>query len=107
MKIIEKDFKIDIADEVYVLSTLKSKKEIKEGDGETYKIYGYFTNIVGALKRVVKFREGKKYPFKEPIKPIKIAIQSHSRTLYNIDSIIAEIEAPIVQMKKKIFNANR
>lgn len=107
MKILEKDFKIDIDEEKCVLFTLKSKKEIKEDDTETYKICSYSSSIKGILSSVIKFRESKKYPFKESSKPIKILLSQHKQALESINLLMKSIEEPIFHLKNKIFNVDK
>jgi hypothetical protein len=107
MKIVEKDFKIEIDEEKCVLFTLKSKKEIKEGDTDSYKVAAYSSTVGKLLPRIIEFREGKKYPFKEISKPIKLAAQKHKDTLNNLHSILEVIELPILLLKAKIFDDHR
>lgn len=107
MKILEKDFKVEVDEEKLVLYTLKSKKEIKEGDEDKYKISGYGSSVKDTLQQIIRFREGKKYPFKESSKPIRELLISHKRTLNTLSDSLSKIELPITDLKKKILNGTR
>ena len=72
MIVIEKDFKIEQAKDYFILSFLKTKKELKEDSSESYKLGGYYRHIENAVKAVHTWRLHKKYPFMEsPLALIK------------------------------------
>ena len=54
MIVIEKDFKIEQTKDYFILSFLKTKKELKEDSGESYKLGGYYRHIENAVKAALR-----------------------------------------------------
>jgi len=71
MIVIEKDYKIEQSKDYFILSFLKTKKELKEDSADSYKLGGYYRHIENAVKAVHSWRLHKKYPFNES--PIVLA----------------------------------
>ena len=103
MKIIEKDCYIEHIHGVYHLYFLKNKKEIKEDDSNTHKIVGYYTEIDSALKAIIIFRQGKKYPFKEDWKSEKLLFNKYKLYKQNFKDYLCQIYNPIKELKSKLF----
>ena len=83
MNIIEPDFKLIWEDRNYVLYVLKSKKEIKEDSTSNFKVSGYYTSILSALKGVLRYRKHKKYPGKESYKSLGNLILKYKKAEEN------------------------
>ena len=104
MIIQEKDFKIIFNDDHYVLYLLKSKKELKENSEDTFKLCGYFIQLISSLKRVHKFRLDKKYPGKESSIEIKKTIDNYIEIESNLFKLLKNPYNLIYDLTQKILN---
>ena len=104
MIIQEKDFKIVFNDDHYVLYLLKSKKELKENSEDTFKLCGYFIQLISSLKRVHKFRLDKKYPGKESSIEIKKTIDNYIEIESNLFKLLKNPYNLIYDLTQKILN---
>jgi hypothetical protein len=102
MIIKESDFELHYKNSIYTLYLLNNKKEMAE-TSDKFKIAGYYTSLLSALKAILRFRQDKKYPGAESasklLKDIKlfISMQSH------FQSVITSLYDPIYTMKNKII----
>ena len=92
MRINSEDCYIEYRKKVYYLFVPKSKKEIKEEEGvlvkellenevevdPKYKLVGYSTNPLEAIKKIIKIRKDKKYKLKQPYKDLIVDLQKIS-----------------------------
>lgn len=104
MSIIEPDFKLIWDEQNYVLYLLKSKKEIKEDSTSNFKVGGYYTSILSALKVVYHYRKHKKYPGKESYESLGNLILKYKRAKENLNEIAEIIYLPILKLKKEIIH---
>ena len=102
MTIVDKDFKIECG-EFYILSFLKSKKELKEDSEDSFKIGGYFNKLENAIKEVIKFRNGKKYPFKEVAEPLKKLVTYQRTSDVKLYNLFLSLDTPINEFSKDII----
>lgn len=102
MTIVDKDFKIECG-ESYVLLFLKSKKEIKEDSENTFKIGGYFNKLENAIREVIKFRNNKKYPFKEVAEPLKKLVSYQHTSNVKLHNLFLSIDSPITEFSEDII----
>ena len=103
MKIIEKDCYIEYINGIYHLYFLKNKKELKEDNENTHKISGYFLTIDSAFKEIIKFRQHKKYPFKETWKSEKLMLNKYKLYKQNFKDYLCQIYNPIKKWRKELF----
>lgn len=103
MKIIENDCYIEYKDGVYHLYLLKNKKELKEDDINTHSIGGYFLTIDSAFKEIIKFRQHKKYSFKEDWKAEKLLFNKYKIYKQEFQKYLCQIYSPIEKLKKELF----
>lgn len=104
MKIIESDCYIECVNGIFQLYLLKNKKELKENSEDTYKIGGYFTDLDSSFKEVVKFRQHKKYPFKEDWRQVKTLLNNYLNQKKSLKKQLQSIYSPIQILKKELFN---
>jgi hypothetical protein len=104
MIIKENDFKIVKDDSNYVLYVLKSKKEIKENSESTYKIFGYYYTIIGALKGALSYRKDKKYTGKESVSDLKLLIDKFIDDKEIMDDMVSSIHEPINDLFNKLIS---
>ena len=91
MRINSEDCYIEYKKKVYYLFVPKSKKEIKEEEvlveepleddvevDPKYKIVGYYTDPLEAIKKIIKIRRDKKYKLKQPYKDLIIDLKKIS-----------------------------
>jgi di/tripeptidase len=107
MEIIEKDFTITHNGDCWTLHCLKSKKELKADAKESYNTGGYYTNIYNALNAALRWRQDKKYPFKEPIVEFKKAIKEYRIATNTLKELSIKFYESIYEFKKIVFNASR
>lgn len=103
MKIIESDCYIEYKNGCFYLYLLKNKKELKENDEDTHKIGGYFIELDNAFKEVIRFRQHKKYSFKEDWKPIKLLLNKYIGYKKSFINLLKEIYTPIKRLKNELF----
>ena len=103
MKIIEPDCYIEYKDGIYHLYLLKNKKELKEDDSNTHKIGGYFIDIDNAFKEIFRFRQHKKYPFKEDWKQIKLLFNKYVIYKNKFNEYLCQIYNSIKKLKYELF----
>lgn len=104
MKIIEKDSYIECVNGIFQLYLLKNKKEIKEDSESTYKIGGYFNDLDEAFKEIIRFRQHKKYAFKEDWKYIKLTLNIYLDKKNQFQKQLKQIYLPIRTFKRELFN---
>lgn len=107
MRIVEKDFKIEYDGTCFVLSFLKSKKELKEDGKESFKTAGYYTNIFNAIRAGRIWREDKKYPFKESPDVLKKVVKDYKIALNKLNAKMTYHYQCIFDFKRKVFDGNR
>lgn len=107
MQIIEKDFTITYNGECWVLNFLKSKKELKENNKDSYKLGGYFTVLFYALIKVYLWRLDKKYPFKESAQDLKKILIQHKNITNRLEQMATLYEVDILKFKEQVFNEDR
>lgn len=107
MKIEEKDFKIDFDSTQFTLLLFKSKKELKEDSKETFKTAGYFKDVYNALKMAQKWREDKKYPFKESASDLKLLLKDYRKITNKLKEVSLNIYNPVFEFKKQVINGSR
>ena len=107
MEILDKDFKIQHDGNCFVLSFLKTKKELKVDASDSYQTHGYYSDIFNAFYAVYQWRLEKKYPFKESATELKKAMQKYMKVTALLSFNIGEIYSPILELKKQIFNGNK
>jgi len=103
MKIVESDFYIEYNDGVYQLYLLKNKKELKEDDKNTHKISGYFLNLDSAFKEVIRFRQGKKYIFKQDWKSPKLLLNKYLKHKQSFQKNLTNIYKAITKLRRELF----
>ena len=103
MKIVEPDCFIEYKNGSYNLYVLKTKKELKEDSDDQFKIRGYYQNLDSAFKEIIRFRQNKKYPFKEEWINIKQRFNIYLNTKKNFKQLISKIYEPIIKFKKEMF----
>ena len=104
MKIIENDCYIEYKDGIYHLYLLKNKKELKENNEDKYRIGGYFIDIDFALIEIIKFRQNKKYSFKEDWKSLKLLLNKYLKHKQSFQNELKHIYLVISKLKKDLFN---
>lgn len=102
-KIVEQDSYIEYKDKSYHLYLLKNKKELKEDDTDKYKIGGYFNKLDSAIKEIIKFRKGKKYPFKQDYKKIKYLFNSYLNEKQKLSNILNITKFFVNKFKLELF----
>lgn len=103
MKIIEPDCFIEYKNGSYHLYVLKTKKELKEDNEDQFKIEGYYQELDSAFKQIIRFRQHKKYPFKEEWLNIKQKFNVYIKTKKNFKQLISKIYEPIKKFEKELF----
>lgn len=101
MIIQEKDFNITKDDKCYVLHVIKNRKEVKEDDQSLFKVYGYYTNPLSALKGALRFRRDKKYPGKELASNLISSIRIYEESQERLNKLGNNIYSPILELKKE------
>ena len=104
MKIVEPDCYLEHINGVYHLYFLKNKKELKEDSEDKFKIGGYYIEIDSALKAIIKFRQHKKYSFKEDWKPIKINLSQYLKYKKEFNNLLCKIYDPVKKLRNKLFD---
>lgn len=104
MKIIEPDCYIECINGVFQLYLLKNKKEIKEDSTDKYKVGGYFMELDNAFKEIIRFRQHKKYTFKQEWKPVKLIFNTYIKVKNDFQTQLKQIYTPIHILKKELFN---
>lgn len=104
MKIQENDFIVDHNGNSYVLHLKKTKGELKENSESNFKVGGYHTEIKNSLRSVLRFRRGKKYPFKESKENLKASIDKYIYLESQFQKEITKIYNKILTSKKEILN---
>jgi hypothetical protein len=104
MIIEEKDFKVIFKDECYTLYLIKSKKEIKDSDSdsELFKIGGYFTFIDSLIRRIIYFRNSKKYPGKETTELLTDNLNKIIDIRAKLENTLKSINNPIYELMTKL-----
>lgn len=107
MKIIERDCYIEYKNSVYTLYLMKNKKEkkeeVQEDATDTHKIGGYFIHLDSVFKAIIKFREHKKYSFKEEHVKLKVNIKAYIRYKKQFMKELTAIYKPITEFKNELF----
>lgn len=103
MKIIEPDCYLEHINGVYHLYLLKNKKELKEDSEDKFKIGGYYIEIDSALKAIIKFRQHKKYSFKEDWKQSKLLLNKYLFYKQEFNKYLCQIYNPIKKLKSELF----
>lgn len=107
MEIVEKDFTITHNGDCWVFHQLKSKKELKQDSKESYKTAGYYTNIFHAIAAAAKWREDKKYPFKESAVELKKLLKEYRKVENTLKIVSLAIYNPISEFKKRVFDEDK
>jgi hypothetical protein len=100
----EKDFKIEYDESCYILSLLKSKKELAEDKTDAYNVKGYYTQLPNAINAACNWRLSKKYPFNEPTDEFKKQLLKYKKSVKLLTYYSELIYAPLFILKKKIFD---
>ena len=103
MKIIEPDCYIECINGVFQLYLLKNKKEIKEDSTDKYKIGGYFIELDSAFKEIIRFRQNKKYSFKEDWKQTKLILNKYLFYKQEFNKYLCQIYNPIKKLKSELY----
>jgi hypothetical protein len=101
LTILEPDFKIVKQSPNYVLYVLKNKKEYQEDNSDQFKIIGYYTKILPALKTAYSFRKDKKYKHKESYKDLWILYKKLKDLETNFETQINSLYNFIPNLKLK------
>lgn len=104
MKIQENDFVIDHNGSSYVLHLKKTKGELKEDPEANFKVGGYQVAISSSLKSALRFRKGKKYPFKESKEELKKHIDKYVYLESQFEKEIKKIYNVISKSKEKVLH---
>ena len=104
MKIQENDFIVDHNGNSYVLHLKKTKGELKENSESNFKVGGYHTEIKNSLRSALRFRKGKKYPFKESKEELKKHIDKYVYLESQFEKEIKKIYNVILKSKERVFN---
>lgn len=86
--------------------------EIKKEDGSlvlygiteksSFKVLGYYTTLLGALKGAYKFRKSKKYPGKESANELYLLIKEYETSKTRLNIISNLIYNAIYQLKCRL-----
>ncbi len=104
MKIQENDFIVDHNGNSYVLHLKKTKGELKEDPESNFKVGGYQTELKNSLRSALRFRRGKKYPFKESKEKLKSSIDRYVYLESQFQKEITKLYKKILTSKKDILN---
>jgi hypothetical protein len=105
MTINEKDFKIEYDGINFTLSFLKTKKELKDDDIDTYKLKGYYSILENALAQVFKWRNDPKYPFSED--KSKVYFLQHTKNVRKLHLLSTSLYNSINDLKTHVFNTHK
>lgn len=103
MKIVEKDFKVELTDNYFTLSFLKTKKELKEDSTDSYKLGGYYNHFRNTLIAVLSWRESKKYPFAETRVDAKEKYMKVLKAENKLKILCKPLRDSIVEFKEQIY----
>jgi hypothetical protein len=104
MKIQENDFIIDHNGNSYVLHVKKTKGELKENPDSNFKVKGYHTALISSFRSAFRFRNHKKYPFKESKESLKSAIDKYNYIESELKKESSKLYNSIINSKKEILN---
>jgi len=99
MVIEDTDFKIVRKSDHYVLYFLKSKKELKEDNTDTFKLRGYYIVLDYAFIAIIRFRNSKEYPGKEKAASLEESLQALDQINTSLHDTIQQIYEPIHKLK--------
>ncbi len=104
MKIQENDFIIDHNGSSYVLHIKKTKGELKENPDSNFKVKGYHVALISSFKSAFRFRNHKKYPFKESRESLKASIDRYNYIESELKKESDKLYDIIIRSKKEILN---